>query len=165
MFVSRVPPRRSVVVIPIRAPPAAALSTTSTSFVGVSYNDFFYFNAERFRRLGLRVLSGYYSIEWSMMTSDATVPAEGYSVIRMPRSVEYAGMPNPVRSTTSTSFGSPGDPNHYSEVVELDADAVRAFNEGTRPTFGVDFYLRTTGASTAYIYIYSIFLVLEVEIG
>jgi hypothetical protein len=160
-----VPPRRGVVVIPLRAPATGEFSTTSTSFVGVSYNDFFYFNAERFRKLGLRVLSGYFSIEWGMRTSNSAVPAEGYSSCRFPRSTGYAGMPNPTRSTTSTSYGGPGSANYYSEVVELDADSVNAFNEGTRPTFGVDFFLRTTGAATAYIYIYSAFLVLEVEVA
>lgn len=164
MKVSKIPPKRSVVVIPLRAPGDASMNTTSTTFVNGIYSVLAYFNAERFRRLGVRVLSGYFSIEWTMRTSDATVAAEGYSRVRMPRSVGYVFVDNPTRSTLETAYGTPGADNYYSEVVELDDDAVKAFNEGTHPTFGIQFALRTTGAATAYIYLFTSFLVLEVEI-
>lgn len=160
--VGRIPPRRHVLVIPLGF--TGSFETSSTSFVEGSWRVYKFLNVEELRKLGLKVLSGYYSIEWTLTTSDSNVPAEGFSVVRMPRSVDYVLVENPVRSTTATTFGTPGDENYYSEVVPLDSEAVAAFNEGTRPSVGIQFKLRTTGNATARIDVYSAFLVLEVEV-
>jgi len=157
MSVSRIPHRTSLITIPLELPRYKTGETTTTDFSAVIYRDL---NLVDFvlHRGYIRALKGWIYALFGLKTSDPAVPAEGYIYYRIPRPNGYVDGNTPTRSSSNST-----DYDRFTEIIELDQEALDVINNMQRGYVRADLKYRTTGSATAYAIYYATFLVLLVE--